>query len=383
MDKGVALGLTTPVPESYRGTVDKSWKSMGGGEEGMPVAFQLEDGMPDVDFLGGDLIILSGEAEGNSLQITKVEGDKVVLGPNAFDILVKVKPGDEVQVDNSNFLAAQTYHRHQVPDKEYRVWDQFRDADGNPLYPQRPVQLGPIFTQSAAGCLPTGKFNGKMIILSALLDREALPWQGDYWRDKVKAFLGDRTDDNFRLWYMENALHGYVVDDATHAINYLGLLQQALLDVSAWVEKGVAPAATTGYRIEDGQVVIPATANERKGIQPVVRATANGGKRADIAAGETVTFETAVEIPENMGQLVLAEWDFDGSKTFAHTVNLSEAKATDNGGSVEFTATYTFSEPGVYFPTVRVASQRNGDEKTPYTRILNLDRVRVVVEGNR
>jgi hypothetical protein len=384
MDKGVAMGLTQPIPESYRGSVDNSWRSMGGSEDGMPVAYQLEDGMPDVNFLGGDLMMLSGEAKGRSLQITKVEGDKVVLGPNAFDILVKVKPGDEVQVDNSNFLAAQTYHRHQVPDKEYRVWDQFRDADGNPIYPQRPLQLGPIFTQSAAGCLPSGKFNGKMIILGALLDREALPWQGDYWRGKVEAFLGDRTDDRFRLWYMENALHGSVVDNKdTHAIDYNGLLQQALLDVSAWVEKGVAPATTSNYRIDDGQVVIPATADERKGIQPVVRATANDGKRADIAAGKTVSFKVTVDIPEGMGQLVLAEWDFDGSGAFAHTVDLSGAKVTNNGNHVEFTSQHTFEKPGTYFPTVRVASQRKGDKETPYTRVRNLDRTRVVVAGDK
>ncbi|MDR1624844.1 MAG: hypothetical protein LBS04_07720 [Tannerellaceae bacterium] len=386
MDKGVAMGLTEPVPESYRGSVDKSWKSMGGSEEGMPVAFQLEDGMPDVDFLGGDLILLSGEAKGLSLQITKVEGDKVVLGPNAFDILVKIKPGDAVRVDNSNFLAAQTYHRHQVPpDREYHVWDQFHDEKGNPIYPQRPVQLGPIFTQSAAGCLPSGKVNGKMIVLCSLLDREALPWQGDWYHSKIKAFLGDGMDDGFRLWYTENALHGYVVDheESTHVISYVGILQQALLDLSAWVEKGIAPAATTNYRIEDGQVAIPATADERKGIQPVVRATANGSKRVDIAAGETVTFKAVVDIPEKMGQLVLAEWDFDGSKTYAHTVDLSGAKVTADGEHVEFTTTCTFSEPGVYFPTVRVASQRNGDRETPYARILNLDRVRVVVDGRK
>ena len=103
--------------------------------------------MPDVDFLGGDLIIKSGEAVGATLQLTKVEGDKVALAPtNPLDILAKIKPGDEVQVDNSNFLAVQTYHRHQVPGNDYYVWDQFRDDKGEPIYPQRPMLLGPLFT---------------------------------------------------------------------------------------------------------------------------------------------------------------------------------------------------------------------------------------------
>jgi hypothetical protein len=387
-DKGLELGLIDPVSENDRGSADNAWKSLGGSKEGMPVAFQLEDVMPDVDFLGGDLIILSGEAKGITLQLTKVKGDKIALGPanNTPEILVKIKPGDAVQVDNSNFLAVQTYHRHQTPPagNEYKVWNQFRDENGQPIYPQRPVLLGPLFTQSASGCLPTGKINGKVIALSSLMDREAFAWQGDWYYNRVKEYLGDKTDDNFRLWYTEHALHGDVPEevaiDPTRTVNYIGVLQQALRDISAWVEKGVAPAATTHYRIDDGQVIIPATADERKGIQPVVRATVNNGKRTDIPAGETVTFKTVVDIPEGMGQLVLAEWDFDGSKTYAHTVDLSGAKVANDGNHVEFTTLHTFEKPGTYFPTIRVTSQRNGDRETPYTRIPNLDRVRVVVE---
>jgi hypothetical protein len=51
--------------------------------------------------------------------------------------IAKLRPGDQVRVDNSNFLAAQTYHRHQVPDASFKPYDQFRGADGKPLYPQR------------------------------------------------------------------------------------------------------------------------------------------------------------------------------------------------------------------------------------------------------
>ena len=115
----------------------------------MPVAFQLQDMLPDINFMGGDLIIKSGAAAGKVLQITKIAGDKVVLGPADAAVLAQVKAGDTVQVDNSNFLAVQTYHRHQVPGKEYYVWDQFRDKDGKPIYPQRPMLLGPLFTM---GC---------------------------------------------------------------------------------------------------------------------------------------------------------------------------------------------------------------------------------------
>ncbi|HEV7350202.1 PKD domain-containing protein [Telluribacter sp.] len=393
-DQAVGLGLSKPMSPTERGTADAAWKAIGGVEGGMPVAFQLADVLPDMDFLGGDLLIRSGAAAGKSLQITKIAGDKVVLGPVDTAILTQIKPGDEVQVDNSNFLAVQTYHRHQVPSKEYHGYDQFRDKDGNPMYPQRPMLLGPLFTRGAAGVLPTGKFKGKMILLSSLWDREAFAWQADWYRSRVKEHLGDRIDENFRLWYTDHALHGdiSIEDDPTRTVGYLGVLQQALIDLSTWVEKGIAPAATTSYKVVDGQVVVPQAADERKGIQPVVTVKANGGKRAQVKVGQPVTFTASVEVPENRGKVVAAAWNFEGlpedvgklsgwdfekSGVFPVAAKVTPDKT---GSHVTVKTTYTFSKPGTYFPTLRVAAQREGDTKTPYTRIQNLDRVRVVVE---
>ena len=397
VDEAVKLGLVQPVSPEERGTADAAWKAIGGVEGGMPVAFQLQDVLPDIDFMGGDLIIKSGAAAGKTLQITKLVGDKVVLGPADAAVLALLKPGDEVQVDNSNFLAVQTYHRHQLPPsrEEYPVYEQFRDKDGKPIYPQRSMLLGPLFTKGAAGVLPTGKFKGKMILLESLMDREAFAWQADWYRSRVKEALGDSTDNNFRLWYTDHALHGDIPieDDPTRTISYLGILQQALLDLSAWVEKGIAPAATTNYKIVDGQVVIPPTADERKGIQPVVTVKANGGERADVKVGQLVTFTAEVEVPKNMGKVVAAAWHFEGvpdniSKRSGWSFDKSgtfPAKATwtpvdKTGSRVTLKTTYTFTKPGTYFPTLRVASQRQSDAKTPFTRIQNLDRVRVVVQ---
>ncbi|MBD0286498.1 MAG: hypothetical protein ICV79_13880 [Flavisolibacter sp.] len=398
IDEAVKLGLAQPMSPAERGTADAAWKAIGGVEGGMPVAFQLQDILPDIDFLGGDLIIKSGAAAGKTLQITKIVGDKVVLGPADAAVIAQVKPGDDVQVDNSNFLAVQTYHRHQLPPsrEEYPVYDQFRDKDGNPIYPQRPVLYGPVITRAAAGgVLPKGKFKGKMILLESLWDREAFAWQADWYRSRVKEALGDSIDNYFRLWYTDHALHGDVTmeDDPTRTVSYLGVLQQALLDLSAWVEKGIAPAATTNYKIVDGQVVIPPTANERKGIQPVVTVKANGGKRAEVKAGQPVTFTAEVEVPKDMGKVVAAAWHFEGEpddvnkrigwsfdKSGTFPVKGTFSPADKIGSRVTLKTTYTFSKPGTYFPTLRVASQRQGDATTLFTRIQNLDRVRVVVK---
>lgn len=380
VDQAVALGLVEPVSEETRGTADLAWKSMGGVEGGMPAAFQLQDRMPDVDFMGGDLIIKSGAAAGMTLQITKVAGDKVALGPtNSPQVLFQIKPGDEVQVDNSNFLAVQTYHRHQDPGKDYPVWDQFRDAAGRPIYPQRPMQLGPIFTMSAAGSLPTGKISGKMILMGSLLDREAFPWQCDWYRARVREHLGESADEHFRLWYTENALHGDQADqleDPTHAVSYIGVLHQALRDLSAWVEKGVEPPASTNYQIVDGQVQIPLAAAERRGIQPVITLRANGGEKAVVKAGQPVDLVGMISVPPGAGQVIWAEFDFDGSGAFAHK---AEWVAGDDGEAT-VRQTHCFEQPGIHFVVLRAAANRSGDRHEVFAQVKNLARVRVVVE---
>ena len=381
-DEAVKLGLKESEKAGIgeRGSADLAWKSMGGVEGQLPVAFQIEDKLPDVNFMGGDLVIKTGAAAGKTIQLASIKDDKVVFGPVDLAILAKIKVGDEVFIDNSNFLAVQTYHRHQVPGKEYKVWNQFRDTEGNAMYPQRPFLLGPLFTRGAAGVLPNGKFKGKMILLCSLWDREAFAWQGDFYRDMVKANLGDKTDDNFRLWYTDKALHGDLSKQEypTRTVSYLGVLQQALRDLSAWVEKGVTPPLSTNYKIEDGQVVVPAHADERKGIQATVNLTIKGQKRADIKAGQSVTFTAVIDVPKNTGKLVSAEWDFEGAGTF--DVKEKTLVFDEKNARVSVKMTYKFKKSGTYFPTLRVATQREGDAKTPYTLIKNLDRVRVVVK---
>ena len=379
----LAAKFGIPQPENAgqaRGTADAAWKSVGGAEGGMPVAFQLENVLPEGNYLGGDLIIKSGNAAGKKIFIPNISGDKIMLGTADAKILAQIKVGDEVVLDNSDFLAAQTYHRHQVPGKEYRVWDQFRDADGKPIYPQRPRLLGPLFTKAASGVLPSGKFKGKVILLGSLWDSEAYPWQQDWYRSKVKENFGDSTDDHFRIWYTDHANHGDYVNpgDPDHLVSYLGVLQQALLDLSAWVEKGIAPPASTNYKVVDGQIVMPSNAAERKGIQPTVIVKANDNESPEVSAGKPVTFTAVIELPKNTGKIVSAAWDFEDAGTF--TVEEKLIPGSKTATSVTLKTTYTFNKPGIYFPTLRIASQRRGDKNTPYTLIKNLGRVRVVVQ---
>jgi hypothetical protein len=99
---------------------------------------------------------------------------------------------------------------------------------------------------------------------------------------------------------------------STRVVSYAGVLQQALRELANWVEKGVSPPQSTDYHVLDGQVVVPPTAAARRGIQPVVTLTANGGPRAEVGAGEPVQFTATVEVPPQTGTIVSAEWDFEG-----------------------------------------------------------------------
>lgn len=379
LDNAIKLGIKEPASEGERGSADLAWKSLGGVEGAMPVAFQLEDVLPNVNFMGGDLIIKSGESVGKTIQLVKAEGDYVVFGPVDPSVLVKIKEGDEVYIDNSNFLASQYYHRHQVPGKEYKVWDQFRDTEGKPLYPQRPMLLGPLFTQAASGVLPTGKFKGKMILVESLWDREAFPWQADWYHDRVKGYLGDSTEKQFRIWFTDHALHGGM-EDPTRTVSYVGVVHQALLDVSQWAEKGIVPAPTTSYKIEDGQVIVPATATERKGIQPIIDLRVSGGKRHESTKGKLIKFEGTIDIPENTGKIVSLEWDFEGEGTFAEKADMSKLKISNSGNKVVVKGKHSFAKSGTFFPTLRVTTHREGDTHTPFARIQNLDRVRVIIK---
>ena len=371
---GLETGLVTG---KKAGNVDDSYAALQGQAGQQVAAFRLASAPPPVQFMGGDLIVLSGAAKGQRLMVSRIDGDKVILGIVDPAVAAKLAPGDEVQVDNSNFLAAQTYHRHQAPGPEFKVWDQFRGPDGKPIYPQRPMLLGPIFTKSTAGSIPEGNFEGKMILVESLWDREAYPWSADWYRGRVQKHFGAATDEHFRLWYVDHALHGDATtqEDPTRTVSYLGVLHQALRDVAAWVENGTPPPATTGYRLDDGQVVTAPTAAERKGVQPVVTLTADGGARAEVSRGQPVTFVGTITVPPGAGSITHAQWDFEGAGAFAQSSPVGEGAKT-----VRVTTTHRFDKPGTYFPALRGISQRQGDAKTPYAQIQNLGRVRVVVK---
>jgi hypothetical protein len=228
-----------------------------------------------------------------------------------------------------------------------------------------------------------------MIVLECLMDEAAYPWQADWYRTKVIEHLEARLDDNYRLWFVDHAMHispgsyeaigeggainhGYSPVEA-RIISYAGILQQALRDVAAWAERGIAPPQSTSYRVDDGQIVVPSRVADRKGPQPTVDVMANGAARADVKAGEAVSFAGVIEAAPGTGSVVAAEWDFDGSGAYSDKEHVAPAT------QVKVTRSHAFIKPGTYFPALRAVVQRDAAAGTRYARAQNLGRVRVVV----
>lgn len=371
-----------------------------------PAKALVLDGLPAGDLGGAQLVLTSGPARGQSCPLSVIDRERNVVecGANSDPAVINaIGTGDTVRIDNSFYLAFQTQPRHELAPAGFGVYsyDQYRNKNGSPRYPQRPVSPGLFGTRAGAGSVADGTFHGKMIVVNTMLDREAYAFPADWYRQKVLEQVGARRlDEKFRVYFTDNAVHGGV-PDATRTVDYGPVLQQALRDLAAWVEKGTAPPPSTSYTVDkNSQIQLPSTAAQRRGLQPVVHLRANGAVRVDVKAGHTVTFEATIETPPGTGKVICVDWDLEGTGRFGGTSPTSglspvtDADPTGQlnqplGGSsscdiepaekVTTAMSHTYADPGTYFAVVRGTSQRVGDSSTPYTKIQNLARVRVVV----
>ena len=344
-----------------------------------PVGVVL-DGMDPRAMVGAAMQIVTGAAAGRKLFCTGTVGDVLLGGADITERFEDVQPGDEVVVDNREYLAYTYFHRYQVDPvaPEYR---QFR-VDGRAVNPQREKD----FSRSGllSGANATGKFDGKMIVVQNAHDAACWPNAAIAFRREVEAHHGERLGDHYRLWFNEHAAHlpasfnpkGAPPVATTRLIDYGGSLEQALQDLMAWVEDGTEPPAESGYTLDDDQrLTLAPTAAERQGVQPVVRATADGRVRADVRAGTAVTLAVDAEAPAGGGTIISVEWDFDGTGAFGFTHHGIDGTER----SVRLEVTHVFDTPGTYFPCVRVTGHRDGDVDARFRRLPNLGRVRVVV----
>ncbi len=344
----------------------------------MPYAVELE-GVGAGYRLGAGLRILTGKAAGRQLYTTGLAGD-VFAGDGHGDAnllrFTDVEPGDEVRVDNRAFLAFCYYARHHVIDE--LQFESLR-LDGQPLYPQHPV---PAMSPLMGNCY-SAQYDGKLLWIHHTHDSSVWPVNGLLYAGAVERVQGEAAAaKKFCIRWTENAEHGppSIVPPEpnrasnTRLVDFTGIYEQSLADLVDWVENDVAPLGTR-YSYADGRIILPDTAEERGGIQPVVKVTANGEKRADIRAGESVSLQVEAAVPAGSGSIVGVQWDFDGRGEFPFT----HEEVDGSKRSLTLGTRHRFDKPGTYFVSALVHAHGDGDLSASRQRVANVAQARVVV----
>ncbi len=390
--------------EDYSNGVDTAWKKQLADGSGAWIELDAVPQGEDLYLKGVNIGFQTGDAVGKQLLLGDIVGNCLTIGmcygmDDLEGVLRMIKPGDIVTLDNSDYIAIQSYYRHQVPpDPSFHAWDQFRDVSGNPVLPQRSDIMGPGFC--GTGTVQDGNIQGKVILTQSLMDESTCPWCGDWYRGAVRRAKGN--EDDFRIYYYERCLHGDVSTlDTDMIVNYLGGLKQALLDLSDWVERGIAPRESSRYEMEGGIVKIEPLIEKRKGLQPIVSLRANGEECAHVKAGESVVLRAEAQVPEGGGYVTQIQFSFSDPMfgTYARKTQDGDTQAfLESGRSARVTGTLehfttvdgrdgavscaetSYQKPGTYFATAFVKSQRDGKADECYTQIKNLTRVRIIVE---
>jgi hypothetical protein len=251
-----------------------------------------------------------------------------------------------------------------------RSYDQYRNADGSPKYPQRKelgVLAGPNY-RTMGGRNETGDIKTKVMILEGRSDNLSWPLFNASYAEQIQRTLGPQKADAMMRFYLH--------DNGRHAAGAgePGIFQQSMQDMMAWVEKGVVPPPSTTYTIRNGQVVPPDNAADRHGLQPVMSLTANGVARATVGVNQPVNLAARLEMPPKTGQIVQYGWSIDG-KADPMTVVAKPQPL------VQADRTITFDKPGTYVVRLTVNGQRDGlVNPANQTLLNNFQEVRVVVK---
>lgn len=370
-----------------RNGVDTAWKKMLADGAGAWIELEEVPRGKGLYLKGVNITVLSGRAAGKRLLLDNIVGNCLTIGQcfgmdDVAGVLSDIEPGDTVSLDNSDYIAVQSYYRHQVPgDLSFHAWDQFRDENGQPTLPQRQQMMGYHFT--GTGTVQDGCIQGKVIVIQALMDESTCPWCGDWYRHKIIEAKGN--EDDFRLYYMDRCMHGDEMCRENNMVtNYLGALRQALLDLSDWVERGFEPLPGTQYVYREGQIDVPKDAKDRRGLQPTVELLANGSACAKIKAGGTVHFTATAQVPAGAGTVTALDFGFEDNRQLPGSGDLDyPVRGTVEylgAGGARAEASFTYDTPGTYFAAVRVKAQRQGDGADPFTQVKNIARARIIVE---
>lgn len=302
--------------------------------------------------------------------INRQTGLLTLSGSNSPVLMQALAKGGKIRVTNRFMLASYFYPRHTIVPGYYQ-YDQYRNADGTSKYPQRPYSVADISTmKSGAGVLSLGDIKTRVMLFQNMSDFLAFPsWVAGYAKTIEQTLGKAKADQMLRVYYQERGGH-------TNEGIVGGVFNQALIDMMAWAEKGVAPKPSSrwSFDLPNTQVILPPDAALRKGLQPVVEVTVNGNDHARVAVDEPVRLVGKLQMPPTTGQIVQYNWTY-GTATEA-TVLPKPLQRVDVARTVSFTA------PGDYIIRLTVNGQRSGlVDPADQTLSQNFKEVRVIVDG--
>jgi hypothetical protein len=293
--------------------------------------------------------------------VTPITNSPVLL--NALTV------GSRIRVNNRFILAMYYYPRHSII-PGVRSHDQYRNADGSAIYPQRADNsvLRHANYRVMGGRTETGAINTRVMIITGMDDQLSWPIFNVGYAERVANTLGPRrANDMMRFYLHDHGSHSWGGGQP-------GIFRQSIIDLMAWAEQGVAPPPSTHYTVRNGQVVMPMAASERLGLQPVINLTANGGARATVGVNQPVNLVASIEMPPNMGEITEYHWTI-GNENDDGTTILPTPQTQQN-----VNRTVSFDTPGTYRVRLWVKGQRDGlVDPSNHTELENFRDVRVVV----
>lgn len=302
--------------------------------------------------------------------IDRETGVLQLSGTNSPILLAALTKGGKIRVNNRFLLAAYFYPRHTIV-RGYFQYDQYRNADGSPKYPQRPYSVADVTTiKQGAGVLSLGNIKTKVMLFQNLSDFLAFPsWVAGY-ANTIEQNLGKaKAAQMLRVYYQERGGHtnGGIVG---------GIFNQALMDMMAWAEKGIAPKPSSRWSFELPltQVLLSPEAADRRGLQPVVNVTVNGRDHAAVDINEPVSLLGSLEMPPTTGKIVRYDWSY-AAATDTTVLSKPVQKA-------EVRRTVSFAVPGDYIVRLMASGQRDGlVDPENQTLAQNYQEVRVTVKA--
>jgi hypothetical protein len=348
-------GVAGPVVEGLKGSVTALGYQ---DSSGNTIGFSASQDFGNIK--GYTAQFTSGALAGKSFHVSSAYGRIIYIDP-VRESLNGLAVGDTFTLDNRDFLAWTHWHRH-IVDCDSPL-DAVFCSSGKPVYVQRPPEAQRAFDAVKL----TGNIKKPVVAVLNGLDSPLV--KSNYF-ERVRAALGSQAEGLLRVYWMENAVHSRPYYLTNRVVDPFPAQLLAFIIMDQWVDRGIAPPPETVVSVTPESVTFPDTADERKGIQPAVTATANGLREVTVSAGEKATFNGVATSP--IGNVSRYEWDFEGDNQYDITVMLP-----DPAKEAATPATHTYSSPGTHIATLRVT----GD--APYkdypVELQNLSRVIVHV----